>query len=271
MCSQRSGCHYNLSMIKITIITICLNAESTLQRAIESVLAQTYLEKEYVVVDGLSTDATPKIIEQYREKINRYIREPDEGLYHAMNKGIAASTGDIINFLNADDIFCDHNVLNDVADVFNADQSLDLVYGDIVRLKDNRESYHSQNYTVTRNSLARRTIHHQSIIARKKLFDEQGLFNQKYRVVSDYEWILKVFLSSNYRCKHIPRPIAFFSIYGRSANEKFEHERRVVMKGFFNQYEILRYRAVPLLIERLKNLVRSIVRKIKKFYAVTSV
>lgn len=250
-------------MNKVSIVTICLNAEETIERAIESVLGQTYNNIEYIIVDGESKDRTPEIIERFKSRIDTLIREPDDGLYHAMNKGIAVSTGDVIYFLNADDVLYDRNVVNDFMDAFNSNQNVDLIYGDIVWLKDGAETYYPQNYTITRESLARRTIVHQSIFARKSLFLDVGLFNQDNRVVSDYDWILRVFLSSNHQYRYLSRPVALFSLHGRSVNEVWERERRVVMKNYFSTSEILRHRIIPLLVENQKKRLRNTIRNIK--------
>lgn len=250
-------------MEKITVITICLNADKTLRKAIESVLTQTYKEIEYVVVDGLSTDSTPGIIEQYKDEISKYISEPDDGLYSAMNKGIAISSGDIIFFLNADDSFYDDDVIKSVMNQFEKHPYLDLVFGDIVWVHNGNEVYCKQTSQVTRTGLARRTISHQSIFVRKEMFQKLGNFRQEYRVVSDYEWILRVFLTGQCNYLYVAQPIARFMLHGRSVNESWEGERREVMKKYFSVLEIIRYRAIPRQIETLKNILRKIVRFVK--------
>jgi len=250
-------------MTKITVITICLNAEDTLRKAIESVLTQSYEDIEYVIVDGLSTDSTPDIIEQYKTGIGKYIREPDDGLYHAMNKGIANSSGDIIFFLNADDSFYDSGVVNSIVSQFEKSPSVDLVFGDVVWVHNNYETYYKQCSQVTRSGLARRTIIHQSIFARRELFQKMGNFCQEYRVVSDYEWILRVFLSGKCNYLYMAQPIVRFMLHGRSVSESWEAERREVMKKYFSAREIFRYRALPLQVEKLKKMLKKVIRFIK--------
>ena len=93
--------------VKFSIITVCYNSERTIRRTIESVLNQTYENIEYIIVDGGSTDSTLEIIAEYETGISKLISEPDDGLYHAMNKGIAISTGTWIHILNSDDYYAD--------------------------------------------------------------------------------------------------------------------------------------------------------------------
>ena len=88
---------------KVSIITVCLNSEKTLEQAIQSVISQTYKNIEYIIVDGASTDGTLDIISKYENKITKWVSEKDQGLYYAMNKGIDMATGDIVGIINSDD------------------------------------------------------------------------------------------------------------------------------------------------------------------------
>ena len=96
---------------RITIITITFNAELYLEQTIASVIGQTYNDKEYIVIDGGSTDSSLDIIKKYKKNIDKWISEPDNGISHAMNKGLQYATGDFVFFLHSDDYLCDDNVL----------------------------------------------------------------------------------------------------------------------------------------------------------------
>src|SRR5260370_31771531 len=104
--------------LKISLITVVYNAQNTIGRCIESVLKQKFNNIQYIVIDGGSTDNTTQIIGKYKDRIDFFISEPDQGVYDAMNKGIAMATGDIIGTLNADDYYAYDDVLNDVALAF---------------------------------------------------------------------------------------------------------------------------------------------------------
>ena len=85
---------------KFSVITVTYNAENVLEDTIQSVIAQTYHQVEYIIVDGASKDGTLSIIDRYRPRIHTVVSEPDKGLYDAMNKGIALASGDYLCFLN---------------------------------------------------------------------------------------------------------------------------------------------------------------------------
>jgi len=253
---------------KISIVTICLNAGDTIERAIKSVVAQTYSNVEYIVVDGVSNDSTQEIVGRYKDVITKFVSEPDEGIYHAMNKGIAMSTGDVIYFLNADDQLYDENVVRDVSDVFTKNPETDIVYGDIVWVKDGGKKYHSQDFPLSRLALVGKPIAHQSIFSKIDVFREAGPFKQEYRVVSDYEWVLKTYLSGRYRFQYIPRPIAYFYLHGRTSKERWRHETLEVLQQHYSRGEIFIYRSIPDGIANLEKLLKASVRKFKKLLGI---
>ena len=114
--------------MKITVVTVCYNAETQIEETIKSVLAQTHDDLEYIIIDGKSTDSTMNIIRKYTSGISKIVSEPDKGIYDAMNKGITLATGEYINFMNAGDTFSSPNVIKEVAERIAADS--DIVYGD---------------------------------------------------------------------------------------------------------------------------------------------
>lgn len=99
---------------KISIITVCFNCADQLEKTILSYMSQTYNDKELIVVDGGSNDRTIEVINKYHENISKWISEPDEGIYDAMNKGLSLAVGEWVNFMNAGDVFTDKNVLTNI-------------------------------------------------------------------------------------------------------------------------------------------------------------
>lgn len=116
--------------MKISIITVCYNSASTIRDTIESVLAQTYSNIEYIIVDGASKDNTLQIINSYKEKIHEIISESDQGIYDAMNKGIKSATGEVVGFINADDFYASTDVIAQIAQAF-MHNPVEAVYGDL--------------------------------------------------------------------------------------------------------------------------------------------
>lgn len=116
--------------MKVSIITVVFNGIATLQSCIESVLMQDYEFIEYIIIDGNSTDGTKELIKSYGSRIHQFISEPDKGIYDAMNKGIAAATGDVIGVLNADDFYAYHSVISDVVNALKV-SGANGSYGDL--------------------------------------------------------------------------------------------------------------------------------------------
>ena len=115
--------------MKISVITVCLNSEKTIENTIRSVITQKYNEIEYIVIDGESKDKTIELINKYKHSITKLISEKDSGIYSAINKGLKLATGDVISILHADDFYADENVLAKIALKFKNDVNLECFIG----------------------------------------------------------------------------------------------------------------------------------------------
>ena len=120
----------------LSIITINYNNVLGLKRTLESVTGQSYSNFEYIVIDGGSTDGSKEHILKYSDKISYWISEPDRGIYHAMNKGIAKASGEYLLFMNSGDLFYNNFILNEVIDDIS---KYDLIYFDILIRDGNKE------------------------------------------------------------------------------------------------------------------------------------
>ena len=180
----------------ISVITICYNAAKVLPFTMESVLAQDLKGFEYIIEDGASTDETSEIVESYREKFESkgirfiYRCEPDRGIYDAMNKGVAASTGEYVNFMNAGDCFYGPGVLKHVAGVITAarlnGRQPAVVYGDCAMYEYGRFYLFQKSPERIEETMP---FSHQSVFADRKLLLEHP-FNTKYRYSADYDFLL---------------------------------------------------------------------------------
>jgi glycosyltransferase involved in cell wall biosynthesis len=180
--------------VKVSIITVVYNGVTTLRDCIESILGQTYADIEYIIVDGGSTDGTVALVQEYGPKIARFISEPDRGLYDAMNKGIALATGDVIGLLNADDFYRHNNVITNAVATFEGTNS-DAVYGDMLYVDRTdtalvRRYWRSGNYH-TGAFLWGWMPGHLSFFARKRVYDQYGLFRLDLGSAADYELMLR--------------------------------------------------------------------------------
>lgn len=178
--------------MKVSIITVCYNSASTLQDTIESVLAQSYKDIEYIVVDGGSTDETPAILDKYKSSISRCVSERDNGLYDAMNKGIAMATGELIAILNSDDLLAHVHVIADI--VAAIDANTDAVCSDVHIFKDKKENI-VRKYRCTRWKPWMLRIGHQpphpGFFVRKSCYERFGVFDLQFKRAADFELLLR--------------------------------------------------------------------------------
>ncbi|GAA5511091.1 glycosyltransferase family 2 protein [Novipirellula caenicola] len=205
--------------MKISVITAVYNRAATLGDAIDSVLAQQNVELEYIVVDGNSTDATPEIVQRYGERITRSIREPDAGIYDALNKGIVAATGDVIGFLHADDWLADAQTLRRVAEALSED-SVDGVYGDLVYVDGvdpslQRRYWRAGAYDVNRFRRGWMPPH-PTVYLRRRCYEQFGNFDLNIKTAADYELLVRMMVKHKIRMQYIPEVMVKMRVGGAS-------------------------------------------------------
>ena len=195
---------------KLTIITVVFNDKTHIESTIKNVLAQTFKDYEYIIIDGGSTDGTLDIIKKYDKKTT-WISEPDSGLYDAMNKGIKLAAGEWLNFLNSGDTFYSNQILENIIKTKNI-KKYDLIYGDSIIIKKNKKLY-SKAIDINSNTIKRKMgLCHQSVFVRKSI---APFYNLKYKLKAEYNWIIDiVFKIDATRIKHITIPIVFYSVGG---------------------------------------------------------
>lgn len=190
---------------KISIVTVCYNSEKTIKETFESVLTQEYDNYEYIVIDGKSSDKTLEIINEYNVKFNgkmKYISEKDNGIYDAMNKGIKMSTGEIIGLLNSDDYYINKYTLKKINENFT--DNIDGTYANIIMLEDR-----VLNIPERKLSSGEGNYHfgwvpiHPTLYLKKYVYEDIGLYNQKYPISADYEFMIKLLRTKKYKLKYI--------------------------------------------------------------------
>lgn len=206
--------------MKITIITVCYNSGKTIERAIKSVIAQQYSDLEYIIIDGGSTDNTGEILRKYEEAITYCVSEPDSGIYDAMNKGVLASTGDIIAFLNSDDWY-ESKTLERVEKYF-IQSDADMVSGGICCVKNEDVSIiHSRSQNNADDYFFDIGFPHPSLFVSAELFKKYGLFNTDYKIAADYDWMLRVCLAKA-KVLVVDDCFTFFSYGGVSTLRRYD-------------------------------------------------
>lgn len=193
--------------MKISVITVTYNSAATVEDTIMSVASQSYQDVEYIIVDGGSTDGILEIINRHKSKISKSISERDRGIYDAMNKGISLATGEVIGFLNADDIYADNLVLGKVASVF-ADSSVDACYADLVYVSRddlNRviRYWKSREY---RKGLFRKgwMPAHPTFFARRSVYEKYGGFDLDFKFQSDFDLTIRFLEIHGIKSVYIP-------------------------------------------------------------------
>ena len=183
--------------MKITVITPVFNGQETIKSCIESVLTQSYPDKEYIIIDGGSADNTVDILKTYKDKSLKWISEKDKGLYDAFNKGIMMATGDVVCFLCADDMYEHNNVLLKIADTFRIHPETDIVYGDIIYVdKDNlskiKRYWKSSPF---KPGLFKKgwLPPHTALFIKRSVFLQYGLFRLEFRMAGDFEMQFRFF------------------------------------------------------------------------------
>lgn len=206
--------------MKVSVITINYNNKIGLENTIKSVISQTTNDFEYVIIDGASTDGSVDIATSLLKEINIqtiFISEKDSGIYNAMNKGIQKSTGDYLLFLNSGDVFHSDNIIENY---IKSNPKSDIVAG--------KEFFTSDGFIYTPPSLDELNydylmhwpLMHQSTFIKKEAFNFVGLYNENYKIVSDWEWWIRALIIHNCTYESLDFVVADFDGTGVSNSEK---------------------------------------------------
>ena len=207
--------------IKVSIITVCFNSEKTIERTIKSVFDQTYKNIEYIIIDGASTDKTLEIIDRYRDQFKdrlKVVSEKDDGIYFAMNKGVALSTGTLIGIINSDDWY-EVDAVQKMVIAYEADHKnpLAVYYGNTGMIRDDLLLSVSKS---DHNRLEDDMISHPSCFITKEAYDKLGVYNTVYPSVADYDLMLRYKRSGIVDFVHVNEHIANFTLGGMSSTGK---------------------------------------------------
>lgn len=193
--------------MKISIITVAFNAAHTIADTLESVAIQTYPDIEHIVVDGASTDGTLDVIERHGKHVARLVSEPDHGIYDAMNKGLRLATGEVVGFLNADDVYADTGVLARVSAIMESEK-LDALFGDVEFVSPDRPDrpvrrYRSERFRPDRIAWGWMPAH-PTLFLRRQVYERFGIFRTDYRIAGDFELVARIFHSGSLSYRHLP-------------------------------------------------------------------
>ncbi len=179
--------------MKVSVITVCYNAEKDIEKTLLSVIKQSYKDFEYIIVDGKSSDRTMEIVNRYSERITHIISEPDTGIYNAMNKGVRLATGEYCIFMNAGDTFAGAEVLRQVSGYLSG--KYDVLVGREISIRDGRiVGYIYPPKQITVMHFYRSSLSHQSSFIRRDALLKQP-YDESLRLVSDWKFWIETLLS----------------------------------------------------------------------------
>lgn len=235
----------------ISVVTVCQNSEATIARTIDSFFRQSYPHKELIVIDGASSDRTLDIVRRYGGRIE-LVSEPDQGTYDAMNKGLRRFRGAAVGFLNSDDSFHDNGTLERIAEGL---READIVYGDqhlltagepkrLVRVWE-AGNFHSGLFKLGW------VPPHPTFYIRRQVAEKVGEFDTRYRLASDYDFMLRALELERFRVHYIPEILIDYQIGGASSKgvgasvkgnlECLDSRRRHLHSGLIDRALFLRY------------------------------
>ncbi len=219
--------------MKYSIITVNFNNVNGLQRTVNSVICQIFKDFEWIIIDGGSTDGSKKLLERYQNYFAYWCSEPDNGVYHAMNKGISLAHGDYLLFLNSGDAFYDQDVLQKV---FDLQSDADIISGKAIRT-DNGQILHQYDESVFMQ-LYSDTLSHQASFIKRSLFNNQK-YDESLKIVSDWKFWMETIVFGNAKVAYIDVVVVLQDMSGLSSDhnlvgvKKQQEERDIILGNLF--------------------------------------
>lgn len=206
-------------MMKISLVTVTYNSDTTLRDTIQSVLSQSYPDIEYIIVDGLSKDKTVDIIKEYEPLFHgrmKWITERDKGLYDAMNKGFAMATGDIIGIINSDDLLATPTAIAEVVACFSKNDPVDCVYADLYYVSQNDTTKIVRHWISGKQRSFKYGWHpaHPTFYVKKRVYDRLGAFDLNYHFAADFELMLRLIEKEHISVVYLPKPLVRMRLGG---------------------------------------------------------
>ncbi|MEY4293068.1 MAG: hypothetical protein RIQ61_1466 [Bacteroidota bacterium] len=234
--------------MKISIITATFNSLRFLPDVLQSICSQNYPNIEWIIVDGNSTDGTKEFIEENASKITKWVSEPDNGIYDALNKGIRMASGDIIGFLHSDDFFSTPTILTEVVNCFILSKS-QTVYGDLeyVNSTDPTKCIRFWKSKAFKPSFLEKgwMPAHPTLFLKKEVYEKHGLFDLNYHIAADYDMMLRILQDSSLTITYLPKVVTKMRVGGASNTlsnfkQKMQEDYRVIYThGFANPLIVL--------------------------------
>ena len=244
--------------MKVSIITVALNAVRSIADTLSSVASQSYRDIEHIVIDGGSTDGTQEVVKQFPHVV-KFISEKDEGLYFAMNKGLSFATGDVVVMLNADDEYFNHEVISKVVKNFEI-HNADSVYGDLIYVHPTQKkivrTWKAGHFN--RNKFYQGwMVPHPTFFVKRECYQKWGYFNTSLKYAADYELMLRFMVKHHITNYYLPETLVIMKSGGKS-NAFF-------LNRFYINWEDRRAWTINHLQPRLFTLILKPLRKLTQY------
>lgn len=208
--------------MKISLVTVTFNSETTLRDTIQSVLLQSYANIEYIIVDGLSSDCSVSIIKEYESSFCgklHWVSERDKGLYDAMNKGFLMATGDIIGIINSDDLLAEPTAIAKVMETFAEHPETDAVYADLYYVAQNDTSKIIRHWVSGKQRSFRYGWHpaHPTFYVKREAYQKYGLFDLNFKFAADFELMLRLIEKYHIKLTYLPEPLVRMRLGGTTS------------------------------------------------------
>lgn len=248
----------------VTIITVCLNSNKTIEETILSVLSQSYNDIQYILIDGGSTDGTLHTINKYKDRLDVIVSEKDNGIYDAMNKGLLLSKGKIIGILNSDDLYSSNDVISHIVDAFYKFNPK-IVFGDLIHIS-NKKPYHATRYYNAKHFKAWKLRFgwmppHPASFFHKSIYDLHGHYLTSFKTGADYEMFVRLLLKQKLTFTHVNKILIKMRTGGATSSgfnsirtTSFEMVKALRLHGFYANLFIIYLRLPFKFFEKFKYL-----------------
>ncbi len=248
----------------LSIITINRNNAVGLEKTMRSVAAQIGGDFEYVVIDGASTDGSVEVIRSFESSLGerlKWISEPDKGIYNAMNKGIAMATGDYLQFLNSGDSLVSNDITLRMTEALKNKEYPSILYGNMLKDMPGGKAMRDRCFAGREISFLgfyTGSLNHSSAYIRRSLFNRYGMYDEGFKIVSDWKWFLQAIILGGEKPVYVDMDVTLFDMNGISEKNKAldKTERRRVLNELIPSTILADYDRWALSINRMRRLER---------------
>lgn len=249
--------------MKLSLITINRNNATGLEKTLRSVAAQTLKELEYIIIDGASTDGSVEVIKKYELCFAhlKWVSDPDDGIYNAMNKGIRMASGEYIQILNSGDCLATENVTERMLASLEKAGNPSILYGNMVKCFPDGRRLTDKGFSgqeITLLGMYTGTLNHGPAYIRHDLFENYGYYDESLKIVSDWKWYLHAIILGGEQPRYVDLDVTLFDMEGISETNKelTQTERKTVLEQMFPQTVLKDYERYAFPLDQIRRLQR---------------